>query len=158
MFYNGFVCFMFVYGVFFNYQRVSSVFNVMMVFLVVVLVIFLCFVFKCVVSVVIGCIVKRFFSFVWKVWQFIVMCMGIVGVIVVGGVVVYMYCKKIIEGMCMVWSLIKEDVIQGYQQFVDVFGQGFVYVNRGNIGEFFVYLLDYFIFVGFLLKQNEFNC
>ena len=150
---------MFVYGAFSNYQKVSSVFNVMTAISAAAPAALSQLASKRAISTATGRIAKRSSasSPAWKAWQLIAMRTGTVGVIAAGGVAAYMHRRKIIEGMRTVRSLTKEDVVQGYQQSVDALGQGLAYINRGNVGESFAYLSDHFTFVGSLLKQNELN-
>ncbi|KAJ2985109.1 hypothetical protein NUW58_g5712 [Xylaria curta] len=127
--FNGLARSMFVYGAFSNYQKVSSVFNVM---------------------TALGTSNPA-----WKGWQLVAVRTGTVGAIAAGGVAAYMHRRQIVEGMRSMRNLNKESVKEGYQQSVDTISQGLAYINRGNVGRSFEYLSDHFTFVGALLKQNE---
>lgn len=152
--YNGLARSMFVYGAFSNYQKVSSVFNVMTALSA--------------APASIGMALKRGATSIpgssrvsnaakWKAWQLIAMRTGTVGAIAAGGVAAYVHRERIKEGLQNVRTLKKQDLVEGYQQSVDRLGQGLAYVNRGNVGQSFAWLSDHFTFVGVLLKQQELN-
>ncbi|KAH9890167.1 hypothetical protein F4778DRAFT_773141 [Xylariomycetidae sp. FL2044] len=149
--YNGLARSMFVYGAFSNYQKVSSVFNVMTA-----------------LSAAPSALSKTAFrrgasslpaprssSPAWKSWQLIAVKTGTVGAIAAGGVAAYMHREQIMDGMRSMRNLNKESVKEGYQQGVDSLSQGLAYINRGNVGRSFEYLSDHFTFVGTLMKQQE---
>lgn len=156
--YNGLSRSMFVYGAFSNYQKVSSVFNVMTA-----------------LSAGPAALGKLAFGRgskkmaasaasagaagapAWKAWQLIAVKTGTVGAIAAGGVAAYIHRKKIMEGMRSVRNLNKQSVIEGYQSSVDALGQGLAYINRDNVGQSFAWLSAHFTFVGSLLKQTELN-
>ncbi|EOO03828.1 hypothetical protein UCRPA7_673 [Phaeoacremonium minimum UCRPA7] len=151
--YNGLARSMFVYGAFSNYQKVSSVFNVMTALSA--------------APASLGLALKRGATSIpgasrvsnpaWKTWQLVAVRTGTVGAIAAGGVAAYVHRKKIVEGVQSMRNLNKQSVIEGYQQGVDRLGQGLAYVNRGNVGHSFAWLSDHFTFVGVLMKQNELN-
>lgn len=152
--FNGLARSMFVYGGFSNYQKVSSVFNVMTALSA--------------APASISMALKRGASSVpgsnrvtnpaaWKTWQLVAVRTGTVGAIAAGGVAAYVHRQKIMEGVQGVRNLKKQDIVEGYQQGVDRLGQGLAYVNRGNVGQSFAYLSDHFTFVGVLMKQQELN-
>lgn len=154
--YNGLARSMFVYGAFSNYQKVSSVFNVMTA------------ISAAAPSQLGKLAMKRGArsavpaarsTAAWKGWQLVAVRTGTVGAIAAGGVAAYMHRKKIMEGMKSMKNLSRESVQQsvkeGYQQSVDAIGQGLAYINRGNVGRSFEYLSDHFTFVGALMKQQE---
>ncbi|KAI3392071.1 hypothetical protein diail_6300 [Diaporthe ilicicola] len=152
--YNGLARSMFVYGGFSNYQKVSSVFNVMTALSA--------------APASISMALKRGASSVpgssrvtnpaaWKTWQLVAVRTGTVGAIAAGGVAAYVHRQKIKDGVQNMRNLKKQDLVEGYQQGVDRLGQGLAYVNRGNVGQSFAYLSDHFTFVGVLMKQQELN-
>ncbi|KAI0835046.1 hypothetical protein F5Y06DRAFT_306425 [Hypoxylon sp. FL0890] len=149
--YNGLARSMFVYGAFSNYQKVSTVFNVMTA-----------------LSAVPSALGKSAFkrtaarapaakssSSAWKGWQLVAVRTGTVGAIAAGGVAAYMHRQQIMDGMRSMRNLNKESVKEGYQQSIDTLSQGLAYINRGNVGRSFEYLSDHFTFVGALMKQQE---
>ncbi|KAI0441407.1 hypothetical protein F4803DRAFT_420026 [Xylaria telfairii] len=149
--FNGLARSMFVYGAFSNYQKVSSVFNVMTA-----------------LSAAPAALGKTAFrrsaanlpsrgssNPAWKGWQLVAVRTGTVGAIAAGGVAAYMHRKQIMEGMRSMRNLNKESVKEGYHQSVDTISQGLAYINRGNVGRSFEYLSDHFTFVGALMKQQE---
>ncbi|KAK7702253.1 hypothetical protein SLS64_009831 [Diaporthe eres] len=150
--YNGLARSMFVYGGFSNYQKVSSVFNVMTALSA--------------APASLSMALKRGVSSVpgtsratnpaaWKTWQLVAVRTGTVGAIAAGGVAAYVHRQKIMDGVQNMRSLKKQDIVEGYQSGVDRLGQGLAYVNRGNVGQSFAYLSDHFTFVGVLMKQQE---
>ncbi|KAJ8120302.1 hypothetical protein ONZ43_g2956 [Nemania bipapillata] len=149
--FNGLARSMFVYGAFSNYQKVSTVFNVMTA-----------------LSAAPAALGKTAFrrtaaslpskgssNPAWKGWQLVAVQTGTVGAIAAGGVAAYMHRQQIMNGMRSMRNLNKESVKEGYQQGVDTISQGLAYINRGNVGRSFEYLSDHFTFVGALLKQQE---
>ncbi|OTB10795.1 hypothetical protein K445DRAFT_78067 [Daldinia sp. EC12] len=149
--FNGLARSMFVYGAFSNYQKVSTVFNVMTA-----------------LSAAPSALGKSAFKqtaahlpsskssrSVWKGWQLVAVRTGTVGAIAAGGVAAYVHRQKIMDGMRSMRNLNKESVKEGYQQGIDTLSQGLAYVNRGNVGRSFEYLSDHFTFVGTLMKQQE---
>ncbi|KAK7748670.1 hypothetical protein SLS53_000691 [Cytospora paraplurivora] len=152
--YNGLARSMFVYGAFSNYQKVSSVFNVMTALSA--------------APASLGMALKRGATSLpgpskssnpaaWKTWQLVAVRTGTVGAIAAGGVAAYVHRQQIIDGLQNMRTLKKQDIVEGYQQGVDRLGQGLAYVNRGNVGKSFAWLSDHFTFVGVLLKQQELN-
>ncbi|KAI0505230.1 hypothetical protein F5B22DRAFT_640086 [Xylaria bambusicola] len=149
--FNGLARSMFVYGAFSNYQKVSSVFNVMTA-----------------LSAAPAALGKSAFrkttaslpsrgssNPAWQGWQLVAVRTGTVGAIAAGGVAAYMHRQQIMDGMRSMRNLNKESVKEGYQQGVDTISQGLAYINRGNVGRSFEYMSDHFTFVGALLKQQE---
>ncbi|KAI0430502.1 hypothetical protein F5Y09DRAFT_355899 [Xylaria sp. FL1042] len=149
--FNGLARSMFVYGAFSNYQKVSSVFNVMTA-----------------LSAAPAAFGKTAFrrtttslpsrgssNPAWKGWQLVAVRTGTVGAIAAGGVAAYMHRQQIMKGMRSMRNLNKQSVKEGYQQGVDTISQGLAYINRGNVGRSFEYMSDHFTFVGALLKQQE---
>ncbi|KAI2470203.1 hypothetical protein F4781DRAFT_430619 [Annulohypoxylon bovei var. microspora] len=149
--FNGLARSMFVYGAFSNYQKVSTVFNVMTA-----------------LSAAPSALGKSAFkttatrvssakpsSSAWKGWQLIAVRTGTVGAIAAGGVAAYTHRQKIMDGMRSMRNLNKESVKEGYQQSMDTLSQGLAYINRGNVGKSFEYLSDHFTFIGALMKQQE---
>lgn len=151
---------MFVYGAFSNYQKVSSVFNVMTALSA--------------APASLSMALKRGASSLpgptrsasraavagpaaWKTWQLVAVRTGTVGAIAAGGVAAYVHRQKIKEGVQNVRNLKKQDIVEGYNQGVDKLGQGLAYINRGNVGHSFAWLSDHFTFVGVLMKQQELN-
>ncbi|KAI0887729.1 uncharacterized protein GGS22DRAFT_197704 [Annulohypoxylon maeteangense] len=149
--FNGLARSMFVYGAFSNYQKVSTVFNVMTA-----------------LSAAPSALGKSAFKKTatrvsstkpsnpaWKGWQLIAVRTGTVGAIAAGGVAAYVHRQKIMDGMRSMRNLNKDSVKEGYQQSMDTLSQGLAYINRGNVGKSFEYLSDHFTFVGTLMKQQE---
>ncbi|KAI1260158.1 hypothetical protein F5Y18DRAFT_261742 [Xylariaceae sp. FL1019] len=149
--FNGLARSMFVYGAFSNYQKVSSVFNVMTA-----------------LSAAPTALSKSAFkrtaaklpstkssSPAWKGWQLLAVRTGTVGAIAAGGVAAYIHRQQIMDGMRSMRNLNKDSMKEGYQQSVDTISQGLAYINRGNVGRSFEYLSDHFTFVGTLMKQQE---
>lgn len=160
--YNGLARSMFVYGAFSNYQKVSSVFNVMTALSA--------------APASLGMALKRGATSLpgassvsrgasgavagpaaWKTWQLVAVRTGTVGAIAAGGVAAYVHRQKIKDGFQSARNMKKEDLVEGYNQSVDRLGQGLAYVNRGNVGQSFAWLSDHFTFVGVLMKQQELN-
>lgn len=142
---------MFVYGAFSNYQKVSTVFNVMTAL-------------SAAPSALGKSALKRTAtraplakssSTAWKGWQLVAVRTGTVGAIAAGGVAAYVHRQQIMDGMRSMRNLNKQSVKEGYQQGVDTLSQGLAYINRGNVGRSFEYLSDHFTFVGALMKQQE---
>jgi hypothetical protein len=152
--YNGLARSMFVYGAFSNYQKVSSVFNVM---------------------TALGAAAPAGLRSLatqrasrsaalsatprsnpgWKAWQLIAVRTGTVGAIAAGGVAAYVHREAILKGVQSMRGLNRESVAEGYRQSMETLGQGLAYVNRGSVGHSFAWLSDHFTFVGALLKQKE---
>lgn len=152
--FNGLARSMFVYGGFSNYQKVSSVFNVMTALSA--------------APASISTALKRGATSVpgskratspaaWKTWQLVAVRTGTVGAIAAGGVAAYIHRQKIMDGVQGMRNLKKQDIVEGYQQGVDRLGQGLAYVNKGNVGQSFAWLSDHLTFVGVLMKQQELN-
>lgn len=158
--YNGLARSMFVYGAFSNYQKVSSVFNVMTALSA--------------APASLGMALKRGASSLpgpaaassagrsavagpaaWKTWQLVAVRTGTVGAIAAGGVAAYVHREKIRDGVQRARSLRRQDLVEGYNQGVDRLGQGLAYINRGNVGQSLAWLSDHVTFVGVLMKQQE---
>ncbi|KAI0113474.1 hypothetical protein F4814DRAFT_440769 [Daldinia grandis] len=149
--FNGLARSMFVYGAFSNYQKVSTVFNVMTA-----------------LSAAPSALGRSAFKqstthfssakpsrSIWKGWQLVAVRTGTVGAIAAGGVTAYIHRQQIMNGMRSMRNISKESVKEGYQQGIDTLSQGLAYINRGNVGRSFEYLSDHFTFVGTLMKQQE---
>ncbi|KAI1765006.1 hypothetical protein GGR53DRAFT_465837 [Hypoxylon sp. FL1150] len=150
--YNGLARSMFVYGAFSNYQKVSTVFNVMTALS------------AAAPSALSKAALKKTVtrapaikssSTAWKGWQLVAVRTGTVGAIAAGGVAAYVHRQQIMDGMRSMRNLNKQSVKEGYQQGMDTLSQGLAYINRGNVGRSFEYLSDHFTFVGALMKQRE---
>lgn len=157
--YNGLARSMFVYGAFSNYQKVSSVFNVMTALSA--------------APAGLSMALKRGATSLpgaassatgrralagpaaWKTWQLVAVRTGTVGAIAAGGVAAYVHREKIRDGVQRARSLRRQDLVEGYNQGVDRLGQGLAYINRGNVGQSFAWLSDHVTFVGVLMKQQE---
>jgi hypothetical protein len=152
--YNGLARSMFVYGAFSNYQKVSSVFNVM----------------TALSAAAPSALGRMSLSraaatsapaprssnpAAWKSWQLIAVRTGTVGAIAAGGVAAYMHRNSIMEGMKSMRNLNSQSVKDGYQQSKAALGEGLAYINRGNVGQSFQYLAEHFTYVGALMKQQE---
>lgn len=161
--YNGLARSMFVYGAFSNYQKVSSVFNVMTALSAAPA--SLSMALKRGATSLPGAASMRRSTAsgavagpaAWKTWQLVAVRTGTVGAIAAGGVAAYVHRQKIMDGIQSARNLKKEDLVEGYNQSVDRLGQGLAYVNRGNVGQSFAWLSDHFTFVGVLMKQQELN-
>ncbi|KAI1320591.1 hypothetical protein F5Y16DRAFT_82642 [Xylariaceae sp. FL0255] len=149
--FNGLARSMFVYGAFSNYQKVSSVFNVMTALSAAPTALSKTAFKRTAASLP----AKRSTSSAWKGWQLIAVRTGTVGAIAAGGVAAYIHRQQIMDGMRSMRNLNKESVKEGYHQSVDTISQGLAYINRGNVGRSFEYLSDHFTFVGTLMKQQE---
>ncbi|CAN8102242.1 unnamed protein product [Discula destructiva] len=164
--FNGLARSMFVYGAFSNYQKVSSVFNVMTALSAAPA--SLSMALKRGATALPGASSSSSASrkggaaasraaavasspAAWKTWQLVAVRTGTVGAIAAGGVAAYVHRQKIIDGFQSARSLKKEDLVEGYNRL----GQGLAYVNRGNVGQSFAWLSDHFTFVGVLMKQQE---
>ncbi|KAI8964482.1 hypothetical protein F5Y11DRAFT_363771 [Daldinia sp. FL1419] len=140
--FNGLARSMFVYGAFSNYQKVSTVFNVMTAL-------------SAAPSALGRSAMKQTTARLpsakpsRSAWQLIAVRTGTVGAIAAGGVAAYKNREKIMR------NLNKESVKEGYRQGMDALSQGLAYINRGNVGQSFEYLSDHFTFVGTLMKQQE---
>lgn len=165
--YNGLARSMFVYGAFSNYQKVSSVFNVMTALSA--------------APASLGAALKRGTTSLpgpsankaaakgasgagavagpaaWKTWQLVAVRTGTVGAIAAGGVAAYIHREQIMDGVQKARNLKRQDLVEGYNQGVDRVGQGLAYINKGNVGQSFAWLSDHFTFVGVLMKQQELN-
>ncbi|KAI5464246.1 hypothetical protein BGZ63DRAFT_439415 [Mariannaea sp. PMI_226] len=151
--YNGLARSMFVYGAFSNYQKVSSVFNVMTALSAAAP----AGLARLGTRTAAASTVPSSRNPQWKAWQLVAVKTGTVGAIAAGGVAAYMNRAAIMEGMRSVKNINKESIVEGYRQSMDTLGQGLAYINRGNVGNSFAWLSDHFTFVGALLKQNELN-
>ncbi|KAI0175404.1 hypothetical protein BJ166DRAFT_478117 [Pestalotiopsis sp. NC0098] len=154
--YNGLARSMFVYGAFSNYQKVSSVFNVMTAIGAAAPAQLSKLSLKRATA---AAVPARSSNPAWKSWQLIAVRTGTVGAIAAGGVTAYIHRKQIMEGMQNMRNInresVQETVKEGYQNSVDAVGQGLAYINRGNVGKSFEYLSDHFTFIGSLMKQQE---
>ncbi|KAF7525459.1 hypothetical protein G7054_g11082 [Neopestalotiopsis clavispora] len=154
--YNGLARSMFVYGAFSNYQKVSSVFNVMTAIGAAAPAQLSKLSLKRATA---SAVPARSSNPAWKSWQLIAVKTGTVGAIAAGGVAAYMHRKQIMDGMRNMKNIsresVQESVKEGYQNSVDAVGQGLAYINRGNVGKSFEYLSDHFTFIGSLMKQQE---
>ncbi|KDN67575.1 hypothetical protein CSUB01_03629 [Colletotrichum sublineola] len=155
--YNGLARSMFVYGGFSNYQKVSSVFNVMTALSAAAPASLARLGTRRAATSAVTSVGRSSSSSInpgWKAWQLIAVRTGTVGAIAAGGVAAYVNREAIIAGLR---NLNKDSVREGYQQGIGALGQGLAYINRGNVGRSFAWLSDHFTFVGALLKQKELN-
>jgi len=155
--YNGLSRAMFVYGAFSNYQKVSSVFNVMTALSAGPAALSKLAMNRARTTIPGAGAASGARNPGWKAWQLIAVKTGTVGAIAAGGVAAYVHRKQIMEGISSMRNLNKQSIVEGYQSGVDALGQGLAYVNRGNVGESFAWLSDHFTFVGALMKQTELN-
>ncbi|KAK2053224.1 hypothetical protein LY76DRAFT_554372 [Colletotrichum caudatum] len=151
--YNGLARSMFVYGGFSNYQKVSSVFNVMTALSAAAPASLARLGTRRAATSAVASSAGRS-NPGWKTWQLIAVRTGTVGAIAAGGVAAYVNREAIMAGLR---NLNKGSVKEGYQQSIGALGQGLAYVNRGTVGQSFAWLSDHFTFVGALLKQKELN-
>ncbi|KAI8299730.1 hypothetical protein K4K59_002050 [Colletotrichum sp. SAR11_240] len=149
--YNGLARSMFVYGAFSNYQKVSSVFNVMTALSAAAPASLARLGTRRAATSAVASTAR---NPGWKTWQLVAVRTGTVGAIAAGGVAAYVNREAIMNGLK---NLNKESVKEGYRQSIDALGQGLAYINRGNVGRSFAWLSDHFTFVGALLKQKELN-
>ncbi|OHF02555.1 hypothetical protein CORC01_02250 [Colletotrichum orchidophilum] len=150
--YNGLARSMFVYGGFSNYQKVSSVFNVMTALSAAAPSTLARLGTRRAATSAVASTTTR--NPGWKTWQLVAVRTGTVGAIAAGGVAAYVNREAILKSLK---GLNKNSVKEGYQQSVDALGQGLAYINRGNVGQSFAWLSDHFTFVGALMKQKELN-
>ncbi|KAJ0300955.1 hypothetical protein COL516b_008131 [Colletotrichum fioriniae] len=150
--YNGLARSMFVYGGFSNYQKVSSVFNVMTALSAAAPSTLARLGTRRAATSAVTTTATR--NPGWKTWQLVAVRTGTVGAIAAGGVAAYVNREAIMKSLK---GLNKNSVKEGYQQSVDALGQGLAYINRGNVGQSFAWLSDHFTFVGALMKQKELN-
>lgn len=143
---------MFVYGGFSNYQKVSSVFNVMTALSAAAPSTLARLGTRRAATSAVTTTATR--NPGWKTWQLVAVRTGTVGAIAAGGVAAYVNREAIMKSLK---GLNKNSVKEGYQQSVDALGQGLAYINRGNVGQSFAWLSDHFTFVGALMKQKELN-
>ncbi|KAI0201674.1 hypothetical protein F4808DRAFT_459798 [Astrocystis sublimbata] len=157
--FNGLARPMFVYGAFSNYQKVSSVFNVMTALSAAPAALGKTAFRKTAASLpstaARGASRSTVASTAWQGWQLVAVRTGTVGAIAAGGVAAYVHRQQIMDGMRSMRNLNKESIKEGYQSSVDTIGQGLAYINRGNVGRSFEYLSDHFTFIGALMKQQE---
>ncbi|ROT38590.1 hypothetical protein SODALDRAFT_295431 [Sodiomyces alkalinus F11] len=170
--YNGLARSMFVYGAFSNYQKVSSVFNVMTALGAAAPAGLSSLAAQRAASAATAAASLASSSSSpgpasgpasassssrrnWKLWQLVAVQTGTIGAIAAGGVVAYMNREAIIRGVKSVRNLNRESVVEGYRQGMETLGQGLAYINRGNVGRSFAWLSDHFTFVGTLMKQKE---
>ncbi|PSR82906.1 hypothetical protein BD289DRAFT_461499 [Coniella lustricola] len=160
--YNGLARSLFVYGAFSNYQRVSSVWNVMTALSAAPA--GLSMALKRTAGSLPGPSLTRSKAAAqsavagpaaWKTWQLVAVRTGTVGAIAAGGVAAYVHRQEIMAAAQGVRNLKKQDIVDGYQQGIDRLGQGLAYINRGNVGHSLAWLSDHFTFVGVLMKQQE---
>lgn len=149
--FNGLARSMFVYGAFSNYQKVSTVFNVMTALSAAPSALGK----SALKQTAVRLPAAKSSSSAWKGWQLVAVRTGTVGAIAAGGVAAYTHRQQIMNGMRNMRNLNKESVKEGYQQSMDTLSQGLAYINRGNVGRSFEYLSDHFTFVGALMKQQE---
>ncbi|RAL67383.1 hypothetical protein DID88_008139 [Monilinia fructigena] len=154
--YNGLARSMFVYGAFSQYQKVSSIWNIMS-------------------AASAGLISARSLSAMsvrqaarqarsstvattrtaspgWKIWEGIAVKSGAVGAIAAGGVAAYRNREIIISG---VKNLNASSLKYGVEQGYDALGQGLAYINRDSVGQSFAWLSSHLKFVGTLMRQKE---
>ncbi|ESZ91440.1 hypothetical protein SBOR_8163 [Sclerotinia borealis F-4128] len=154
--YNGLARSMFVYGAFSQYQKVSSIWNIMS-------------------AASAGLISARSLGTIsarqaarragssvaattrtaspgWKIWEGIAVKSGVVGAIAAGGVAAYRNREIIISG---VKNLNKSSIKDGAEQGYDALGQGLAYINRDSVGQSFAWLSSHLKFVGALMRQKE---
>lgn len=156
--YNGLARSMFVYGGFSQYQKVSSVWNIMSASAAGLL------------SVrslgQAGRMASKTASSSagslrktpsWALWQAVAIRSGTVGAIAAGGVAAYIHREKIIKAVKSVPNLNKETIKEGYNQSYDAIGQGLAYINRDAVGQSFAWLSSHLKFVGALMQQKEMN-
>ncbi|KAH0559552.1 hypothetical protein GP486_003928 [Trichoglossum hirsutum] len=146
--YNGLARSMFVYGAFSQYQKVSSVWNIM----------------SAVSAGIAGgsaaVSASRTSSTLakpaqsgpskaaWKLWETIAVRSGAAGAIAAGGVAAYMNREKIKKGIA---SIDKDTFGQGY----NTLGQGLAYINRESLGRGFAWISSHLRFVSSLTRQEE---
>lgn len=154
--YNGLARSMFVYGAFSNYQKVSSVFNVMTALgAAAPASLGRLGAQRAGTSAAVSATPRS--SPAWKTWQLVAVKTGTVGAIAAGGVAAYVHREAIMKGVANMRNINKESVTEGYRQSMETVGQGLAYVNRGSVGHSFAWLSDHFTFVGALMKQKELN-
>jgi hypothetical protein len=146
--YNGLARSMFVYGAFSQYQKVSSIWNIM----------------SAVSAGIAGgsaavsasrtsnALAKPAQSgpskTAWKLWQTIAVRSGTAGAIAAGGVAAYMNREKIKKSIA---SFDKDTLGQGY----NTLGQGLAYINQESLGRGFAWISSHLKFVSALMRQEE---
>ncbi|KAI9745851.1 MAG: hypothetical protein M1818_000532 [Claussenomyces sp. TS43310] len=90
----------------------------------------------------------------WKLWQSVTVRSGTAGAIAAGGVAAYVNRGAILNSAK---NLNKNSIKEGYAQGYDMLGQGLAYINRDSLGHSFAWLSSHLKFVGALLKQKELN-
>lgn len=150
--YNGLSRSMFVYGAFSNYNKVSSVFNVMTALSAGPAALSRVAMRRAGAGAIPSSVASRANPAAWKAWQLVAVRTGTVGAIAAGGVAAYVHRKKIMEGISTARNM---GVTGTVQSGMDALGQGLAYVNRGNVGASFEWLSDHITFVGALMKPTE---
>lgn len=151
--YNGLARSMFVYGAFSQYQKVSSVWNIMSATSAGLLSVRS---LSSVSKLSSGTAARSAMSVArspgWKTWQNLAVKSGAVGAIAAGGVAAYRNREAIVKSIRnMNRSSIKDGAAQGY----NALGEGLAYINRDNVGQSFAWLSSHFKFVGALMRQKE---
>ncbi|KAI6335873.1 hypothetical protein MCOR30_003658 [Pyricularia oryzae] len=158
--YNGLARSMFVYGAFSNYNKVSSVFNVMTALAAAPAGLSKLAMQRATkaassISRTGTARAVRRSTVGWKAWQLMAVRTGTVGAIAAGGVAAYVHRKEIAAGLRSVRDLDRSTIAESYQRGVTTLGQGLAYINRGNVGRSYQWLAEHFTFVGALLKPRE---
>ncbi|KAL8314702.1 hypothetical protein RB593_008354 [Gaeumannomyces tritici] len=153
--YNGLARSMFVYGAFSNYNKVSSVFNVMTALAAAPAGLSKLAVKRATKAATSVSRASAVANPGWKAWQLLAVRTGTVGAIAAGGVAAYVHRKEIAAGLRSVRDLDRATIAEGYQRGVGALGQGLAYINRGNVGKSYAWLADHFTFVGALVKPRE---
>ena len=147
--YNGLARSMFVYGAFSQYQKVSSIWNIMSA---VSAGLMSGTALTRASSAMPGNRVPASGSNAWKFWQSIALRSGTAGAIAAGGAAAYMNRKKLMTG---IKSLDKNSLGQGLTYGQDALGQGLAYINRESLGQGFAWVSSHLKFVGALMKQKQ---
>ncbi|KAL1840383.1 hypothetical protein VTJ49DRAFT_509 [Mycothermus thermophilus] len=162
---NGLARSMFVYGAFSNYQKVSSVFNLMTALTAATP----AAISRLTSRTAAGRITKPVPTNrstnnpAWKAWQLIALRTGAAGVVAAGGVLAFQHRRTLLaaarhakrNGLGGSAAAARGEIARRVRSSMDALGQGLAYLNRGNVGASFAWLGDHFAFVGPLLRPGQ---
>ncbi|KAL2271998.1 hypothetical protein VTJ83DRAFT_1369 [Remersonia thermophila] len=165
---NGLARSMFVYGAFSNYQKVSSVFNLMTALTAATPTALSRLASRRALATAAGRISKPAGAGgrsnpAWKAWQLVALRTGAAGVVAAGGVLAFQHRRTLLaaarharrNGLGGSAAAARAEVTRRVRRSIDALGQGLAYLNRGNVGASFAWLADHFAFVGPLLRPGQ---